>query len=672
MPDEPKAKIQALRRQLAAANEAYYENDDPIMSDRAYDEAMAELARLEAERPELADPASPTASVGGKAVLKTGKVAHARPLLSLLDVFDMDQAMAWTGSPGVSGPWSVESKIDGLSCSLEYRNGKLFKAATRGDGRVGEDVTPNAMAIRNIPKEIPGVDRVTVRVEVYMPVKVFEALNAELEAAGRKPLKNPRNAAAGALRTNDPSETARRGLRAAAFAILDAGTEDAGATQSGHLAWLAAHGFEIAVAHECGTPEEVRAAIEAIDAGRQSYPFAIDGAAIKVDSLEIQAAMGETEKYPRWAVAFKYPPEQKATILRDIVLQVGRTGVATPVAVFDPVQLAGTTVTRATLHNQSFMDVILGGIAVGDAITVHKSGEIIPEVLSVDRSNRPEGVKDYKMSVCPSCGSRLILAANENGNGTRMVCANPACPAILPRVLEYWCSKHVMDMDGFGPKLLGALVSAGLVKSPVDLYKLTEEQLAGIPEAGPIRAPKLLKAVDLSRSRGMEHVIAGLGIPGVGRHVSKTLARKYPSVVEAMAGAVTGELVHLEGIGEITARDIAEWAKQPSSTAFLNGLMDVGVSLESNGWSPGGAAPGPFDGLTFVITGTLPGMSREEAKSKLEAMGAKVSGSVSKKTGYLIAGEAAGSKYDKALSLGVPVLSPEQMAEALSTGKLPD
>lgn len=671
MPNDYEAKIRALRQQLAAANRAYYENDDPVMSDRAYDEAMAELARLEAEHPELADPSSPTVRVGGKAVLKTGQVAHANPLLSLLDVFDMDEAMAWTNSPGVSGPWSVESKIDGLSCSLEYRNGKLYKAATRGDGRVGEDVTANAMAIKNIQKEIPGVDRVTVRVEVYMPVKVFEALNAELEAAGKKLLKNPRNAAAGALRTNDPSETARRGLRAAAFAILDAGTEDTGSTQSERLAWLSAHGFEIAVAHKCGTQGEVQAAIEAIDADRWSYSFAIDGAAIKIDSLDVQMALGENEKYPRWAVAFKYPPEQKATVLRDIVLQVGRTGVATPVAVFDPVQLAGTTVTRATLHNQSFMDVILGGIAVGDVIVVHKSGEIIPEVLSVDRSGRPEGVGNYKMTTCPSCGSRLVLAADEDGNGTRMVCANPACPAILPRVLEYWCSKHVMDIDGFGPKLLNALVAAGLVQSPVDLYKLTEDQLAGIPEAGPVRAPRLLKAVDLSRSRGMERVVAGLGIPGVGRHVGKALAKKYPSVIEAMAGAVAGELVELEGIGGITARDIAEWAKQPTSTAFLNGLMDVGVSLESNDWSPDGAAPKPFDGLTFVITGTLPGMGREEAKSKLEAMGAKVSGSVSRKTSYLVAGEAAGSKYDKAMSLGVPVLSPAQMAKALSTGRLP-
>lgn len=660
-------RIASIRNQLAEANKAYYEKDDPIISDRAYDQLLAALAKLEAEHPELADPESPTMKVGGKAVLKTGQVRHANPLLSLLDVFDMDEAMAWTGSPGVSGPWSVESKIDGLSCALEYRDGRLFKAATRGDGRVGEDVTANAMAIANIPKELPGVDRVTVRAEVYMPVKAFEALNAELEASGKKLLKNPRNAAAGALRTNDPSETARRGLKAAAFAILDPGTEDTGSTQSERLAWLAAHGFETAAAHKCDTPDQVKSAVEAIDAARASYPFAIDGAAVKIDSLQAQAALGETEKYPRWAVAFKYPPEQKTTVLRDIAVQVGRTGVATPVAVFDPIQLAGTTVTRATLHNQSFMDVVLGGIAVGDVVTVHKSGEIIPEVLSVDRSGRAEGTENYKMTTCPSCGSKLILAADADGNGTRMVCANPSCPAILPRTLQYWCSRHVMDVDGFGPKLLDALIAAGLVKSPVDLYRLTEDQLAAIPEAGPVRAPKLMKALEASKSRGMERVIAGLGIPGVGRHVGKALAKKYPSVVEAMAGAVTGELTGLDGIGEITAADIAAWAKQRSSTAFLNDLMNVGVSLESEDWSPDGETAKLLDGLTFVITGTLPGMTREEAKARLESLGAKVSGSVSKKTSYLIAGEAAGSKYDKALSLGVPILDPAKLDEFIAS-----
>lgn len=673
MPDmdygQAAARAGALRKEIAAANHAYYDLDAPEISDRAYDMMSAELAGLEAMFPGLASPDGPSARVGGKPSARLPKITHLVPLLSLQDLFDPDEMARWAEGPGASRAWSVEPKVDGLSCALTYESGKLVRAATRGDGRMGEDVTAAVMAMDGVPKALdPPVDA-TVRAEVYMPVDAFAKLNAELEAAGKPLLKNPRNAAAGALRAGNPEEARRRGLRAAAFDLMAGG--DAPRFQTARVAWLARHGFETVDSTECRSAAEILEAIARIDARRGDYPFAIDGAAVKVDSLDEQRALGANEKYPRWAAAFKYPPEQKRSVLREIVLQVGRTGAVTPVAVFDPVQLAGTTVTRATLHNQSFMDSVLGGVAVGDTVTVHKSGEIIPEVLSVDRSARAPDTADYKMETCPACGARLVPMADEDGNGTRMACANPSCPAILPRVLEYWCSKHVMDMDGFGPKLLEALVREGLVKSPVDLYRLTEDRLAAVPEAGPVRAPKLMAAMEASKSRGMERVAAGLGIPGVGRHVGKVLARAYPSVVEAMAAAVAGELTSLEGIGEVTARDIAAWAAQPSSKAFLMGLMDAGVSLESDSWSAGGDSPKPLAGLTFVITGTLPGMGREEAKAALEALGAKVAGSVSKKTSYLVAGEAAGGKYAKALELGVPVLSPEKLSEILSSGCLP-
>ena len=661
-------RVIELRDKIAMYSKAYYDNDAPLISDAAYDQLLLELRTIEEAHPELVTPDSPTQKVGGHASSTFHDVRHLVPLQSLRDVFDPTEVELWYAKFPEQYA-TVETKVDGLSCAITYIDGKFHSAATRGDGKIGEDVTENVRQIANVPKQLKGVTKgtVIVRCEIYMPKETFEQLNTELEAAGKKLFKNPRNAAAGSLRTKDAKETGRRGLHAIAFTLLYNDCVPFIYHQSDALVWLVNQNFETISWVTCTNLNEIHDAIQAIDKQRNMYEFPIDGAVIKIDSFNEQNAIGGTDKYPHWAIAYKYPPEQKETTLREIALQTGRTGVITPIAVFDPIELAGTTVTRATLHNQDFMDVALGGIAVGDRIIVHKSGEIIPEVLKVLHEKRPNGVKDFTIDTCPVCGAHAVLGADENGNGTQMYCSNPDCPAILERRLIYWCSDHVMGIDGVGPKIAKALIDNGLTHI-ADLYALTEENLAAIKAIGPVRAPKLYATIQASKNNNIDRLIAGLGIQGVGRHIGRQFATEYPNMDTLIQSATTEDLTIHEGIGELMAHYISFFFNSAEGQDFMQRLKDAGLNMTSQTYAPDNetSTDRPLEGLTFVITGTLPTMSRNEAKAMLESYGAKVSGSVSKKTNYLLAGEDAGSKLDKANELGIPVIGLTELNDLLA------
>lgn len=663
-----------LRHQIRIASKAYYDDDMPIISDAAYDAMLLELRTLEEENPDLVVPDSPTQIVGGHASSSFADVQHKVPLQSLRDVFTTDSVNNWFYQLPDQHV-TVETKVDGLSCAITYINGNFTSAATRGDGKIGEDVTENVRHIANVPMYLPGVTdgEIIIRCEVYMPTDVFQKLNAEFAAAKKPLLKNPRNGAAGALRTKDPEETARRGLAAVAFNIMycSASNIKCGVTQSGDIGVLRRWGFQTVTSYMCSDGDQVRNAIATINAKRDDFPFAIDGAVVKLDTIALQRSLGGTDKYPHWAIAYKYPPEQKTTILRAIDLQTGRTGVITPVAVFDPIELAGTTVSRATLHNQDFIFVNLGGIAVDDTITVHKSGEIIPEVLKVDKSTRPAGVPDFEITNCPVCGSHAVLGADENGNGTQMYCSNPNCPAVLERKLIYWCSDRVMDIEGLGPSTIKSLVREGVWKRIQDIYTTTDEQLLSIDAIGEGRVFKIRHFIEASKHRDIDRLIAGLGIPGVGRHIGRIMAQHYPHMGEirdkAQQGELTDEIIQLEGIGDITAKDMQDYLSSPETRSLICDLKAAGLNMRSFTYRTPDADTDdwPLAGMTFVITGTFGGFSRNELKEKLESNGAKVSGSVSKKTTYLLAGNDPGSKLDKAKALGVPIIDLDDFYEIL-------
>ncbi len=660
----PAERAVELRARIDAADKAYYDRDDPIMSDAAYDAMTRELRAIEAAHPELATTDSPTRHVGGHAVLP-GRVVHPVPLLSLRDVFDMSSVGSWLDALAYPASChdrsvTVEDKIDGLSLALYYESGRFVRGATRGDGRVGEDVTANVMAMDSVPKELPGIangEFLTVRCECYMPFDAFKRINAELKAQGKPPLKNVRNAAAGALRASDPEVTRHRGVKAVAFAVLDSNVWGVNVTQAEDLEFLKAQGFLTVRYSLCRDMDEVGTAIGLIDKTRAKLDYAIDGAVVKVNRLTPRTYIGQTEKYPLWAVAYKYPPEQKRTVLREIVLQTGRTGVITPVAVFDPVELAGTTVTRATLYSQSVMDTTLGGVAVGDEIVVHKSGEIIPEVLHVsDRHGRAPGT-DFRIERCPVCGAPAVLGADEDGNGTQMYCSGLDCPATLERQVVYYASRHVMDIQGLGPKTVRTLIDAGLIAHLHDIYAMPEDRLHGL--LGDVKASKLIRAIQRSRANDIDRLIAGLGIPGVGRHIGKLLAQRFPDMDAVVAACREDRLDGIEGIGGITRRDLQAAMSSPAMTDVLARLKANGPNWTSLSYAAAQSAatgPKPLTGMAFVITGTLPGMSRDDAKALIEANGGKVSGSVTGKASYLLAGDNPGSKLDKASALGVPVI----------------
>ena len=643
-------EIADLRRELERASYEYYVQDAPTMSDYDYDHKLRRLEELEAAHPETVTPDSPTQRVGGKALESFTQVEHKVPLESLQDVFDFDELRAFDQRVRsvVNDPsYVVEPKVDGLSVALEYVDGLFVRGATRGDGRVGEDVTENLRTIRSIPLRIPDAPaQLIVRGEVFMPKKVFHALNEERERRGEALFANPRNAAAGSLRQLDPRIAASRKLDILVFNVQWAEGETF-RTHLDTLDYLSDKGFKVIPHVSCSTVDRVTEQIAGIGDSREGYQFDIDGAVVKVNDLDQRRQLGSTAKFPRWAAAYKYPPEVKPSKLLDIVVQVGRTGVLTPRAVLEPVRLAGTTVTSATLHNQDF--ITEKDIRIGDTVLVRKAGEIIPEVLSVVPDLRPEGAQPYVLpTLCPVCGAPV----EREEDGAHVRCTGAECPAQLLRNLAHFASRDAMDIEGLGIAVVENLVGAGLVKTPGDLYFLKEEDVAGLDRMGKKSAQNLLAAIEKSKGQDLSRLIYAFGIRQVGQKAGKILAARFHTL-EALENASLEELTAVDDVGEITARSILEWMSSPQSKHLMARLREAGVNMTA-------AEQGSdqrFQGMTFVLTGGLEQFTREQASEMIEARGGKSSGSVSKKTTYVVAGEGAGSKLRKAQELGSPVLS---------------
>ena len=646
-------ELQALRRELEQANYEYYVQDAPTMSDYDYDHKLRRLEELEGEHPELITPDSPTQRVGGKALESFQQVVHQVPLESLQDVFDYDELRQFDQRVRAAVPgaeYDVEPKVDGLSVALEYENGLFVRGATRGDGQVGEDVTENLRTVRSIPLRIPDAPaRLIVRGEVYMPKKVFHALNEERERRGEALFANPRNAAAGSLRQLDPKICAERKLDIQVFNLQLA----EGKTFQNHsetLDYMASQHFKVIPHKTLSDPAEIQAEIDRINEERMDYPFDIDGAVIKSDHLADRERLGSTAKFPKWAVAFKYPPEKKFSVVQDIVVQVGRTGVLTPKAVLSPVRLAGTTVTNATLHNQDF--ITEKDIRVGDTVLVQKAGEIIPEILSVDFDKRPEGTVPYTLpDACPVCGAPVV----RDEDGAALRCTGAECPAQLLRNLTHFASRDAMDIDGLGIAVVENLVNAGLVKTPGDLYFLDAGKVAELDRMGKRSAQKLLEAIERSKTRDLSRLLFAFGIRQVGQKAGKVLAARFRTL-DALQGATLEELTGVDDIGAITAQSLLDWFASPQSQHLIGRLREAGVNMEAEEQG----SDQRFAGMTFVLTGSLERFTRDEASKMIEDRGGKAASSVSKKTSYVVAGAAAGSKLRKAQELGVPVLTEEE------------
>ena len=652
------SEIQQLRRELIQAGHEYYVLDAPTMSDYDYDHKLHRLEELEARHPEAITPDSPTQRVGGEAVSSFAPVTHRVPLESLQDVFDFDEVRAFdkrVRETVQDAAYMTEPKVDGLSVALEYRDGLFVRGATRGDGQVGEDVTENLRTIKSIPLRIPdSVGGLIVRGEVYMPKKVFHALNEERERRGEALFANPRNAAAGSLRQQDPKVAAARHLDIAVFNVQWAESVHF-KTHGETLDYLKTKGIKVIPHYSCQTIEQAVEHIREIGEGRDSFPFDIDGAVIKVDRLDQREKLGSTAKFPRWAAAYKYPPEVKPSRVLDIVVQVGRTGVLTPKAVLTPVRLAGTTVTNATLHNQDFISE--KDIRIGDTVLVRKAGEIIPEVLSVVTEKRPPEAQPYILpKTCPVCGAPV----ERDEDGAHVRCTGAECPAQLLRNLTHFASREAMDIDGLGVAVVENLVGAGLIKTPGDLYFLKEEDVAGLERMGKKSAQNLLVAIERSKSNDLSRLIYAFGIRQVGQKAGKILAARFHTL-EALENAALEELTAVDDIGAITAQSILEWMASPQSKHLIQRLAQAGVNMTA-------AEQGSdqrFAGMTFVFTGALEKFTRDEAAAMVEDRGGKSASSVSKKTSYVVAGEAAGSKLRKAQELGVTVLTEDEFLALL-------
>ena len=647
------ARIDALRQELNEHNYRYYVLDTPTISDFEYDRMLRELEDLEALHPECITPDSPTQRVGGKALDSFQQVTHRVPLQSLQDVFSGEELSDFDRKVREAAEhveYLAEPKVDGLSVAIEYENGIFVRGATRGDGQVGEDVTENIRTIKSIPMKIDGAPQtLIVRGEVYMSRKTFERLNAERELRGEPLFANPRNAAAGSMRQLDPKITAARSLDMVAFNVQYS-DGPAFKTDSESLDWLKSMKFKVVDYQLADHIDDVKKIIDHLGNNREIYPFDIDGAVVKLNSLTERSVLGETAKFPRWAAAYKYPPEQKESVVRDIVIQVGRTGVLTPKAVVAPVRLAGTTVTNATLHNQDF--ITEKDIRIGDTVIVQKAGEIIPEIVSVVTAKRPENTAAYVMpSVCPVCGAPV--ARDEDGAHIR--CTGAECPAQLLRNLTHFASRDAMDIEGLGPAVIEALVQAEMVKTPADLYHLDLDRVAALDRMGRKSAQNLIDAVGKSKQNDLSKLLCALGIRQVGQKAAKVLALKFGSMDKLMAAGVD-ELTAINDIGGITAQYLTQWFSSPQGFHLIESLKEAGVNMDSLSAPVGDL----LTGKTFVLTGELSSHSRKEAGEMLEALGAKVSGSVSKKTSCVIAGEAAGSKLRKAQELGVLVLDEQQ------------
>ncbi|MBE6546401.1 MAG: NAD-dependent DNA ligase LigA [Ruminococcaceae bacterium] len=660
---EVKERVAKLRQELAYHSERYYVEDSPEISDYEYDMLFAELKRLEEEYPELYDPASPTQRVGGKALDKFEKVIHTARMDSLADVFSFEEVVEFCGRMEIEVPtpiYSVEPKIDGLSVSLSYENGVFVRGATRGDGTVGEDVTNNLKTVFSIPLTLPEPLTLTVRGEVYMPRAVFERINAERERQGKALMANPRNAAAGSLRQLDPKITAERKLDIFVFNFQGGDLYADGHAPESHtetLDRLAELGFKVlplrlATASRSAVTEHIRT----IGAARDTLAYDIDGVVIKLDSLSDRRRVGEGTSTPRWAVAYKFPPEEKETLLEDITIAVGRTGVLTPAAVLKPVRLAGTTVSRATLHNLDF--IRQRDIMIGDTVVVRKAGDIIPEVVSAVSAKRTGAERPFFMpTVCPSCGHPVVCDEDE----AAVRCTSSTCPAQLSRRIEHFASKGAMNIDGLGPQIVDLLLENGRIHDAADLYTLQASEVENLERMGKKSAENLIGAIERSKSAGLERLVYALGIRNVGEVAATALAVRY-GTLDALMAATAEELCALPDFGAITADCVIDFFAEEQNRLLCERLAAAGVLTESVSEPVGDS----LQGLTFVLTGTLPTLTREEAGERIKKKGGKVSGSVSKKTSYVVAGEAAGSKLTKAKELGVAVIDEAALLQMLN------
>ena len=695
------ARAAELNRILNHAAYAYYALDNPELTDAEFDRLLIELQQLEAAYPELVTVDSYTQRVGGYVSEQFEPVQHAARMYSMDDAMNLEELDAWLSrtdealgaSPTNPVAYTCELKIDGLGVALTYRDGQFVRAATRGDGSTGENVTANVLTISDVPRELAlaGLEQVEnrglnqsieVRGEVYMPKHSFIRLNEDADAAGKQPFANPRNAAAGSLRQKDPKITAHRDLETFIYAVADEGPLDVH-SQWKFLNWLRSCGFNVNPhARRCLSAQEVHDFCAQALEQRGDLNYDIDGVVVKVDSFASQEALGFTSRAPRWAIAFKFPPEEKQTVLREIRIQVGRTGVLTPVAEFDPVTVAGSTIARATLHNLD--EIRRKNVREGDTIIVHKAGDVIPEVVGPVLSLRPADAVEFQMpATCPSCGSPVIQEEGE----VAFRCVSIDCPAQAVERLIHWGSRKAMDIDGLGDELINRMVEEGVLSDVADFYdKLTEEMLANMPTGrvydtdtadhlsgdsipvGHTIAKKVMAKVEESKTRGLGRVLFGIGMRHVGANVAELLAQEFGSI-QALATAPVEKIAEIPSIGPKIAESVHEFFSIPENVAVIERLRQAGVMLEEE--KPENELPQTLAGLTFVLTGTLEHFTRDEAGAQLKAMGAKVSGSVSKKTSFVVAGEAAGSKLTKAESLGVPVLDEAALQQILETGQAP-
>ena len=649
-------EILQLRKEINHHSKLYYVYDAPVISDYDFDMLMQRLKTLEAEHPELVTPDSPTQRVGGQALSQFTPVHHQVPLESLTDVFSYDELFAFgermDSLIAEAHDYTVEPKIDGLSMSLEYENGVFVRGATRGDGTTGEDVTENLRTVRSVPLRIENApERLIVRGEVYMSKAVFEELNREREINGEALLANPRNAAAGSMRQLDPKVAASRKLDIICFNMqYTSGTPYE--THAETLDAMRDMGFPVVPYKVYDSLHDCVERIEWLGENRGDLPYDMDGAVIKINSLSQRRDLGSTAKAPRWAVAFKYPPEKKESRVLDIIVQVGRTGVLTPKVVVEPVRLAGTTVSAATLHNQDNIDRL--DIRIGDIVVLQKAGEIIPEVVSVNRAKRQEGSVPFKMpQFCPECGSPVV----RDEDGAALRCTSPECPAQRLRNIAHFASREAMDIEGLGISVCESLINSGLVKNFADLYYLEAQSVSMLDRMGEKSAQNLIASIEKSKEAGLARLLCAFGIRQVGQKAAKTLAMHFPDL-DAVIAAGIEELTAIPDIGAITAGFITEWFSLEQSKHQIRLLREAGVSFESREE----LLDNRFAGKTFVLTGTLSNYTRDEASALIEKYGGKASGSVSKKTSYVLAGENAGSKLTKAQELGIPVISEEEFA----------
>lgn len=653
---EIEKKIEELRKTIRYHSDRYYNDDAPEIEDYEYDMMMRDLKGLEEKYPEYDTPDSPTKKVGGKADNSFSSVEHTVRMESLQDAFSKDELREFDNRVKESVKnvnYVVEPKIDGLSVSLEYRDGVFFRGSTRGNGDVGEDVSGNLRVIHNIPlklnKPIPYIE---VRGEVYMPKKSFDKVVDRQLLRGEKPFKNPRNAAAGSLRQKDSSVTATRGLDIFVFNIQ----QIEGAQLTSHkqsIDFIKGLGFHtIPTYKKVDNIEDAISEIDRIGEARGSLEYDIDGAVIKVDDFSQRQQLGSTAKYPKWAIAFKYPPEEKQTVLRDIEIAVGRTGVLTPTAILDSVHLAGTTVSRATLHNQDFINE--KGIGIGDIVTVRKAGDIIPEVLCVNEHNAKNVFKFPE--VCPSCGESVYRDEDE----AAIRCINPECPAQLLRNLIHFCSRDAMDIEGLGPAIIETFVNVGMINKTYDIYNLDPDKIASLEGFKQTSAKNIINSVNNSKKNDLSKLIFALGIRHIGAKAGKLLADHFKNI-DAIMNASVDDILEIDGFGVVMAQSVVEFFESDSSKELIEKLKEVGVNMISTNV----IKDNRFEGMTFVLTGTLPTLKRSEASSIIESFGGKASSSVSKKTTYVLAGEEAGSKLDKANSLGVEVINEEQFKEMI-------